>query len=330
MKKGLLLAFFASLAFGVGLFGQQDPMLTKYMFNRLAFNPASAGSNEHLSMALVHRQQWLGVEGAPVTQTFNVHSPLRNERVALGFSFANDQIGAMGITDLAVAYTYRFPLGEKLKLAAGLQIGMANWRGNWSSLSLREDGDVAFQDNLSRWLPNFGAGLQLYNERFYIGFGCPRLLEYNLRKADAGQTPIFAKTYRHYYTSVGFALPLGSENLVFRPTALLKSTGWFSSFRSDAAFEQIGSPTELDLDAALFFQKTFLLGLAYRTAFESGSSHDSMDFWAAVYLRNGLRLGAAYDLTLSELQQVSNGSFELMLGYEFDIKVKKVATPRYF
>jgi hypothetical protein len=60
------------------------------------------------------------------------------------------------------------------------------------------------------------------------------------------------------------------------------------------------------------------------------SSSDSADLWVAINLRNGLRLGVSYDMTLSQLQQAAGSSIELMAGYEFDIKVKKVASPRYF
>ena len=43
-----------------------------------------------------------------------------------------------------------------------------------------------------------------------------------------------------------------------------------------------------------------------------------------------MRIGAAYDLTLTQLSNSSNGTFELMLGYDLDYKVRKVHTPRYF
>ena len=164
-----------------------------------------------------------------------------------------DSTGATGTTTLNASFAYRIPLGDDLKLSAGLQAGAGNWRGDWTKLTLENPTDVAFQNNLNRWLPNFGAGIYLYAPRFYAGFGVPSILEYDLRKTSAGDDAIFSKNYRHYYTTVGAAFPLGSESVVLRPSALLKTTGFLSGFRSDAAFRNICSPTELDLDLSGFF-----------------------------------------------------------------------------
>ena len=326
MSKFTLLALLAGLTAATGAFGQQDPMFTKYFFNSLIFNPAVAGSNEHLTLNLIHRQQWIGLDGAPTSQSLSGHTPLKNERVGLGVSLVNDKIGASGTFDFNTAYAYRIPVGKKMKLSLGVQASVTNWRGNWSELTVEDGTDEVFSDNLNRWLPNFGAGAYLYGERFFASLGCPRLLEHDLRKTN-DETPFYARTYRHYYLTVGAAFPLGSEQLIFRPTMLVKSTGVFSSFRKFSSQNPIGSPTEMDLDASFFIAQALWLGVAYRTALELGnSSNDSADLWAAFYFRNGLRLGVAYDLTLSKLNKVGNGSFEVMAGYEFDIKVKRVAS----
>ena len=328
--RSLLLALFFALP-GTAALAQQDPMFTKYVFNSLSFNPAYAGSRDVLSLCAIHRQQWAGLDGAPVTQSVTAHSPLRGKRAAAGLSILNDKAGATGTTTLNASFAYRIPLGDDLKLSAGLQAGAGNWRGDWTKLTLENPTDVAFQTNLNRWLPNFGAGIYLYAPRFYAGFGVPSILEYDLRETGAGGDAIFSKNYRHYYTTVGAAFPLGSESMVLRPSALLKTTGFLSGFRSDAAFRNIGSPTELDLDLSVFFFETFWVGAAFRTALElRQSSTDSADFWAAWHLRNGLRIGAAYDLPLSPIRKTTAGSFELMLGYDFQVKVRNVATPRYF
>lgn len=331
MRKITLLTFAFLAMTGTVSFGQQDPMFTKYMFNSLYFNPAYAGSNEHLSLNLIHRQQWVGIEGAPTTQSFTLHSPLKNERVGVGMSIVNDKIGATGTLDANFAYAYRIPFGKKFKLSVGLQAGVTNWRGDWKLLKIENQNDQVFADNVNKWLPNFGAGLYLNSKMFYAGLGCPKLVEYDLRDANATSTPIYAKTYRHYFTTVGAAIPLSGDRLIFRPSALVKSAAWFGSFRKDPSFQKIGAPTEVDIDLSFFMQQTLWVGAAYRTAIErSTSSDDSVDFWAAYFLKNGMRIGVAYDYTLTDIRKVTDGSFEVMLGYEFDYKTKRVVTPRYF
>jgi len=308
--------------------GQQDPMFTNYHSNALVFNPAYAGSNEHLSLNLSHRQQWLGFDGAPVTQTLSAHTPLRNERVGVGFSLLNDRIGPGGTTDLAASYAYRMQVGarKKLKLSLGLQASVANWRGNFSGITVEHADDPSFSQNLSRWLPNFGAGAYLYSEKFYFGLGLPRLLEQDLRKAKDETQAVFAQNTRHLYLTAGAAFPLDGDQLVFRPSLLVQKAGLLS--RADA--QTVAAPLSANLGASLLFRQLAWAGISYRTALSSNSSHDSANLWLAWSLRNGMRFGAAYDISLSKIRTASSNSFEIMLGYEFDIKVKQVASPRYF
>lgn len=328
MTKLRLLFFFWGIIWAAATSAQQDPMFTNYHFNALVFNPAYAGSNDHLTLNLSHRQQWLGFDGAPVTQTLSAHAPLKNERVGVGFALVNDRIGPGGATDLGASYAYRMQVGagKKLKLSLGLQASVANWRGDFSEIPVEHSDDPSFRQNLSRWLPNFGAGAYLYSEKFYLGLGCPRILEHDLRKANNDTDGLFAKNYRHFYLSGGAAFPFNGDQLVFRPSLLVQSAG----FLSDKSGQDIGSPLSANLGAAVLFRQLFWLGTSYRTALSGQSSHDSANLWFAWSLRNGLRFGAAYDLTLSKVRIASSNSFEIMLGYEFDIKVKQVASPRYF
>lgn len=328
MQKNYVSFLLVLILFPAVATAQQDPMLTNYHFNALAFNPAYAGSNEHLTLNLAHRQQWLGFEDAPVTQTLTAHTPLKNQRVGVGFALTNDRIGPGGSTDLAASYAYRMQVGasKKFKLSLGLQASVANWRGDFAQITVEHIDDPSFSQNLSRWLPNFGAGAYLYSEKFYLGLGVPRLLEQDLRKAKDDSEAIFAKNRRHFYLSTGAAFPLNSDQLILRPSLLVQSAGFLSRQEGQA----VGAPLSANVGAALLFRQLFWVGTSYRTALSGQSSHDSANLWLAWSLRNGLRFGAAYDITLSKLRTASSNSFEIMLGYEFDIKVKQVASPRYF
>jgi len=313
-------------------FAQQSPIFTNYYFNALVFNPAYAGSNEHLALNLSHRQQWLGFDGAPVTQTLTAHTPLRNERVGVGFSLSNDKIGPGGSTNLAAAYAYRMQVGasKKFKLSIGLQASVANWRGKFSEISVEHADDPSFSQNLSRWLPNFGAGAYLYGNKFYFGLGCPSILEQDLRNAKPDTEGLFAKNYRNLYLTTGAAFPIQGDQLVFRPSLLLQSAGFLSDIKKEAPKQNIGAPLSANFGAAFLFRQVLWVGSSYRTAVSGQSSHDSANLWLAWALRNGLRFGASYDITLSKVRNASSNSFEIMLGYEFDIKVKQVTSPRYF
>ncbi|WP_339694953.1 type IX secretion system membrane protein PorP/SprF [uncultured Roseivirga sp.] len=71
---------FASLIISIGLsastYGQQQILNTQYVFNRHLINPAYTGVGNTLKASLLFRNQWKGIEGAPNTQAFSLHSPV--------------------------------------------------------------------------------------------------------------------------------------------------------------------------------------------------------------------------------------------------------------
>ena len=313
-------------------------MFTKYMFNSLVYNPAFAGSPEYMRIRLLYRNQWVSMEGAPESQSFTIHSPV-NEKIGLGLSLLNDKIGVTGSTTANVSYAYRLLLGPG-KLSIGLQAGIANWRADWNQLRFREpqETDVAFSNiEENQWLPNFGAGVFYYSKLWYAGFSVPRLLQNDLRTNSGSSVTVTeaSRLYRHYFITAGAALPLAGDDLIFKPSILIKNVGLFGAFgASGTNLFQVGAPTEIDIDASLFMFETLWLGISFRSSIEAfvgdKSTVDSFDVWASLYLNNGIRIGAAYDQTLTKLSPFVDGSFELMLGYDFDYEVKKMNTPRYF
>lgn len=337
MNRTLTKLFILCVMFGAFVVNaQQDAQFTKYMFVPSVYNPGYAGARDHLAITLLHRSQWVGIKGAPTSQALTIHSPLKNDRVGLGFSAVNDVIGSNHILDFNLQYAYRIPMG-KGKLAIGLQAGLKNWAFNGDVNP--ETPGIEFNAT-SNWNPNFGVGLHYYSKYFFTSFSCPHLIEWDLTKNV--NNPIVARQYRHFYGSIGGAIPLNGDALVFRPMLMVKNVGWFSKFSKDQVYQNIGSPTSVDIDMSLFFYEALWVGLAYRAAVEQfktttvgGNSqnvttHDSFDIWASYFLTNGLRIGVAYDYPLTKLSSNTIGSFEVMLGYEFDYKTKKFATPRYF
>lgn len=321
----LLSSFFTSSA----LDAQQDPLFSRYKFNALTYNPAYAGSKDHLSLGLQFRRQWAGFEGAPRTFSLSAHSPLRRNQYALGASFTADKVGATTRVDANAVYAYRIKINQDVLLSLGLQAGVTNWHADWFTVTVEQGGDEVFQNNFSIWQPNFGAGAYLYSKDYYIGLSCPRLVEQAYRVAG-NEISAIAANYRHFTLAAGMAIPLREGDMIFRPSILLRKAGFGSKLRQSDD-KRVGAPTSVDLDAALRFRQKIWVGAGFRSALElAASSTDAVDLWMTFDLDNGMRLGGAYDIILSRLSQVSYGSFELLMGYDFDIKVKRVASPRYF
>ena len=68
MKRTVFTLLIAML--GLGAFAQQDALFSQYMFNKLIINPAYAGSRDGLSMTMVGRRQWVGIDDGPKRYRF--------------------------------------------------------------------------------------------------------------------------------------------------------------------------------------------------------------------------------------------------------------------
>ena len=328
----LLFAFFLQQSVNA----QQDPMFTKYMFNSLTVNPGYAGSKEYISITALYRNQWWGIDGSPVTQSVTAHSPL-NDKVGVGLSIVNDKLGATGSTVANASYAYRIPFGQG-KISVGLQAGVMNYRTDFSVLNYRDpqQNDPSFDDaDVNLFMPNFGVGVYYYAEKYYLGFSIPHLINSDLRRDEDIVTNKWAQQYRHYYFTGGMAIPVRGDAIVFKPSFLIKNVGLFEEFASrSSSLKGVGAPTEFDIDASFLFYRAFWIGASFRSSFEAifgkTSSVDSANIWGAYNLRNGFRIGASYDYTLTKLQSYATGSFEIMLGYDFNFNKGQIVTPRYF
>ncbi|MEN9639321.1 MAG: hypothetical protein RLZZ262_1189 [Bacteroidota bacterium] len=290
------------------IWSQNDPMFTQYMFNELYINPAYAGSRENISVTGLIREQWVGLDGAPSTQTLSAHAPVFGKRVGVGLTFLNETIGVSKRTGFNLNGSYRIPMDANV-LSFGLQLGMNSISENLLDLGLANDNQ--FQLNTGRQLaPNFGFGTYYLAPKWYVGLSIPRMLQNRLDVTSGTgdvQNKLNVKDW-HYFLTAGSIHTLSSD-LKLRPAIMLKAVN--------------GAPMELDLSANLLMREFIWAGLAYRTG-------DAMSLLLGAQLTKQLRLGYSYDLSTSELKDFNSGSHEIMLGYDFSFDKNKIISPRYF
>ena len=293
------------------IWAQQLPQFTQYMYNTISINPAYAGSRETLSIVGLHRSQWVGVNGAPETQTFSIHSPLRNDNIGLGFSLINDQLGYENITYLYADFSYSIKTGENTKLAFGAKAGFTHYS---LDPELLDDPSVIddpfFNDISNRWSPNIGACLYWHSNRWYVGLSAPRLLntDYNKGRGDNQEYASVERT--SYYLTGGLVFDL-SANTKLKPAFLVKATN--------------GAPLSIDFTANFLFYEKFWAGVGYRINDNAASLGGIVDFQVS----KQLRIGYAYEYPLSNIRYYTTGTHEFLLMYEV-FKSKRVKSPRYF
>lgn len=344
MNKFYALFLFAIVAGNSNsAWAQQQSMYTMYAYNTLAYNPAYAGSAGAFDLNILHRHQWWGFgPNAPMTQNLTLHSPLPSKNIGLGLNMTFDRIAVSRSLDFFPTFAYRIKFGDHTVgsngkktgkggyISLGLQGGVSNFNADWSQLNLDNPNDPAFQvQRPNVWLPNFGAGIYVHTDKWFVGLSAPFLITNKLRRRtslEPADLPI-AQQYRHYYFTAGYAFEL-TPDIVFRPTILFKNVGLFVERQQSL---RIGAPNEFDIDAAFLFKNKFWVGASFRSAFElRASSYDSVDFWAAVMLGKGHRIGFSFDYTLTRLNPGVQGSYEIMYGFNLIRYEKGFDHPRYF
>ncbi|WP_405270017.1 type IX secretion system membrane protein PorP/SprF [Cellulophaga sp. Ld12] len=310
MKKYLIIALFV-FAGATTLSAQQDAQYTQYMYNTISVNPAYAGSRGVLSIAALHRSQWVGLDGAPTTQTLNLHTPV-SRRVGLGLSIVNDEIGNGTNQDtyFDAAFSYTIPTSEEGKLSFGLKAG-----GHFLNIDFSKLRNYGAESNLpnvdNKFSPNFGAGVYYHTDKFYSGLSVPNFLQTeHFDSAGTNSSSFLAEERLNIYFITGYVFDL-NPNLKFKPAGLVKAVK--------------GAPLQIDVSANFLINDKFSVGAAYRW-------DAAVSLLAGFQISEQLMLGLAYDKETTDLgaTRFNDGSFEVFLRYEFLTRYKKVITPRFF
>lgn len=327
IKAGIL----ASLLFsGSVLKGQQEPQYTQFMFNKLPINAGYTGARDVLSFRALYRTQWSGIDGHPMTATLSGHSPIKNENMAVGGFLTYDQLGVTKQTWIDGTYAYRVPLGKKnnMKLSIGINAGMLMYKQNLSELIVSNPGDVSFTENITRILPDVGAGIYFYHEYFYVGASVPNFIPsslYNKDQIDGLEVGQTAQRYPHLFGMVGGVIPLGKV-LKIRPQLMTQNV--MSS--------KTKSPFTMNMNLSFMIYDRVNIGASYRTAIannkdeEERRNGDSFDALLEVWPTKQLMIGYAYDYTISALKDKRPQTHEIILGYDMQFKKDMIKTPRYF
>ena len=309
MKKIIIIVF--SIILSNITNAQQDAMYTHYMYNTLSVNPAYAGRRGALSITGLHRSQWIGFEGAPITQTLTVHTPILTKNIGLGMSLINDKIGPTNTTSLYFDFSYRLRFKDKSGLSFGLKGGMNLRSQGFADLDAVDSNDPDLITNTrSQFLPNFGFGMYYSSDKFYAGVSIPKLLENNFVTNTTAGTTNLGSEDRHYYLIAGSIFDINSS-IKFKPTSFVKITN--------------GAPIEGDITASFIFNEKFLLGAMFRTG-------DALGLLAGINISPQFAIGYSFDWSYTNSTVKYNfGSHEVMLRYDFVYKVgKNVYSPRYF
>ncbi len=292
---------------------QYDAMFTQFMNNEMFINPAYTGTKEALALNALHRQQWMGFgDGRPVTTTFSAHAPLMANKMGVGLSFLNENIGVLDRNLIYASYAYHLQVNERDYLSLGLMGGVHLQLNKFADVSTLQSGDPEFSANTPTVAtPNFGFGAYYHNDKFYAGVSIPRMIDDNIQVNSSGTVvkdlTVEFKSF-HYYLMAGRLFNV-NHNLKLKPQAMVKMAQ--------------GAQTELDFNVSALIKERLWVGASYRT----GADVSGL---LGVYITPQMLLGYSYDFALTKMQDYTTGSHELSLSYVFGFGGKKIVSPRYF
>ena len=315
--KHIALSFGLLLA-SLTIFAQQDAQFNQYMFNPLGINPAYAGSREALSVVGLFRNQWVGFQGAPVTQTFSIHGPLAQKKMGLGFQITNDNIGPRNNVSTQIDYAYRIPLFGG-KLGFGLGVGLQYLSFDWNKIDYRDPNDpiptYGFETIV---VPDADFGIYYNTNKFYIGMEIAHMLSSSIAISDSNRASSSIinlssnsgqyQQFRHLSFTMGRAFVL-SDNLTLRPSVLYKQAGLYQGM--------------LDANVSILFDNKLWVGATYRHGYGGVAIIEYL-------LNKTIRIGYSFDYPFNSLRLSQGSSHELFLGLEFGLPKSKSLSPRYF
>ena len=316
---------------------QQKPQYTQYIFNNYLINPAITGIENYTDIKAGYRNQWTGLDGAPVTMYFTAHTPIGNKFIqgdpmsqpangedpmsrsyvqdyqaapahhGIGFTVVSDKAGPITQSNYDITYAYHLGLSSNLNLSVGVAAGLASINLNTSQITLENALDPAIANgNTNQLKPDLGLGIWAYSATYFVGVSAQQVLPQTLY-FSSNSTYNQSKTVPHYFFTAGVKLFL-AEDVTLLPSVMFKYVK--------------PVPSTFDLNLKMAFQDKFWIGGSYR-------HNDAIAAMAGINVGSFLNLGYAYDFTTSNLNTVSNGTHEIILGVMLN-NAYKVICPRRF
>lgn len=312
---------------------QQKPVYTQYILNNYIINPAITGIENYTDIKISHRNQWVGIDGAPVTTYVSIQGPIGKKDYrtnATSFDVPGDNprgknymeeytapeahhgVGVMVISDKTgyinrwsayATYAYHKGLNARTTLSAGFMVGMSSVsidasKIDYGAASFTSQSDLAIgylSGTISKVKPEVGAGLWLYGADYYAGISVLNIIP-GKAKFGADSAKYGSAFVPHFFFTVGYKLFVADE-LSLTPNIMVQ-------------YAKPVSP-QIFVGAKLQYLDRAWIGSNFRFGDQLGG----FSAMAGINISNTMNIGYAYDLAPSALNQYSRSTHEFMIGF---------------
>lgn len=304
IKKYIFLILLSSIFHNM-VNAQSDIKLSVQNFQPMVLNPAYSGSFEGLAVSAMYSSQWTGFDGAPKTQFLTANYRLNNDKMGLGLSIYNDEIGPVKETNIEGNYSYNVELNDNWNLALGIKAGINNFAIDFGKLNIENPGEINnMQGKNSQVSPIIGTGMYLYTEKFFFGVSSPNLVK--TKYFDEYNTSIATKNI-YMYGNIGYLFQIDYD---FSVTPILQYR-----YTKNASANVV-------LMTNVEWKETLYGGI--NTDFDS-----SIGAFAGVRFLDNFKFAYSYDYSLNEFSGYNGGNHTFILSYEFPTFINHLVRRSY-
>ncbi len=340
MKRIFFIVGFIGSTFCVE--AQAKSAYTQYILNNYILNPALAGIENYTDIKISTRNQWTGINGAPITTYASIQAPIgksdyrtsatsfdvpgenprgpeywRNYQApdahhGIGFVAMSDRAGYINRWGLAVSYAYHKPISQKTTLAAGFNAGISGINLDRTKATFADDGitdlTLGLSANETRKIkPEIGVGLWLYSAKYFLGISILNIIPGKAKFTNADKFGTYFTP--NYFATVGYRFNIGEEFTII-PSVMV----------------QYWDPQLLGAhgNAKLQYRDKVWIGGSYRYSnFLQGYSA-----MAGLNISNTFNVSYSYEVaTESRLRTYSGNTHEIIVGFTLGNKYSD-ACPR--
>ena len=282
-------------------YSQQTPQRNLYGYNKYAINPAYAGASGCTQINFSHLNQWVKVEGAPLTSMISANG-LIGKSIGVGGQVLVDQIGMIQQVSAMGSFSYGLSIDESHNIRLGASIGYNQYRIDASGAVAFENGDPIIEGGeQAGGTVNSNIGILYQWKNLELSIGSQQLIQSTSNMSFAGIDGFGLR--RHLNGLIAYNQKIGNHWML-TPSLFTKGTN---------------NGYQLDINADATYKKYIFGGLGYRTSV-------GLIARAGIQVQDLFFIGYAYETPMSNIASYSSGSHEIVLGIKF-CKKKPKATP---
>ena len=277
---------------------QKIPLFTQYFTNPYIYNPAYAGLEGRSTFTLTHRQQWVGINDAPVTSNFVYHTSLKGG-VNFGVNITQDEAGIFKTTTGLLTFGYTVGLGWNHFISFGISGGGAFNSIDFNGVDVSDPALTNVLDNSNSLEGN--AGLAYHIGNLNVGLALPRLFNtstYSTEAFDKGEFDALS----NYIITANYMIHFGMGSHVFQPYVLYRSYQ--------------GYDTQFEAGAIVQFKNLFWIGGNYRENYGYSGL-------VGLKAKSNLAIGYAYEIPANKVSGINASTHEIQISISMGKKNKR-------